>query len=93
MPDFVAEQYLSGTDSDVARRAAGRARLGAGRMTKEGTRIELVCTIFIPGDETCLYIYRADSSDVVRQAGARCSVRFDRISEALTDLGAGEGAR
>ncbi|MGO9954525.1 MAG: hypothetical protein ACLP50_00845 [Solirubrobacteraceae bacterium] len=87
MREFAAEQYLSGNDTAAAEQAAGRARLAAEQLSRDGTAIELIRAIFIPADETCIYIYRADSLEVVREAGARSSLRFERISEALTDIG------
>ncbi len=84
MPEYLAEHYLSGADGALARRAAGRARVEAERMTTEGTPIELLQAIFIPGDETCMYLYKAESSELVRRAGVRCSLRFERISQAHT---------
>ncbi len=95
MHEYAAEQYLSGNDTTAAGHAASRARRAAEQLTREGTAVELVRAIFIPGDETCIYLYKADSPDAVREAGARSSLRFERISEAHTDLGLlryGEGA-
>lgn len=86
MREFVAEHYLSGTDAAAAERSAGAARLAAERLTREGTAVELVRSIFIPEDETCIYIYWADSIEAVRAAAARSSLRFERISEAATEL-------
>ncbi len=87
MREFVAEHYLSGTDAAAAERSAGAARLAAERLTSEGTAVEFVRSIFIPEDETCMYIYRAASIDAVRAAAARSSLRFERISEAVTEIG------
>jgi hypothetical protein len=87
MREFAAEQYLSGADADAAERRASVARLAAERLTREGTPIEFVRSIFIPEDETCIYIYRADSIQAVQQVAARASLRFERVSEALTETG------
>ena len=43
--------------------------------------------IFIPEGETCFYIYRADSIEAVRAAAARSSLQFERVSEAVTEVG------
>ncbi|MGZ4197266.1 MAG: hypothetical protein ACXVFQ_13280 [Solirubrobacteraceae bacterium] len=88
MPEFVAEQYISGKDADEARRGAGIARLSAEQLTREGTPVEFVRSIFIPRDETCIYIYKAGSIEAVQAALARTTLRFERISEAVTEHGA-----
>jgi hypothetical protein len=87
MREFAAEQYLSGTDVDAAERRASVARLAAERLTREGTPIEFVRSIFLPEDETCIHIYRADSIQAVQQVAARALLRFERVSEALTETG------
>jgi hypothetical protein len=89
--EFVAEQYLSRTDAAGADRGANAARLAAEQLTREGTPVEFVRSIFIPEDETCLYIYRADSIEAVRAALEHAPLRFDRVSEAVTGAGTPTG--
>jgi hypothetical protein len=87
MREFVAEQYRSSTEVDAAERVASAARLAAEQLTREGTPVEFVRSIFIPEDETCFYIYKAVSIESVLAAGARSSLRFERVSEAVTESG------
>jgi hypothetical protein len=87
MPEFAAEQYISGTDTAAAERRADVARRAAEQLTREGTPVEFVRWIFIPQDETCIQMYRAGSIDVVRLVAARASLRFEHISEAVTETG------
>ena len=82
MPEFVAEQYFSRTDVAGARRAGTAARDAAEQLTREGTEIELVRSIFVPQDETCMLIYEADSLDSVQLAAQRAALTFERIAEA-----------
>jgi hypothetical protein len=97
MGEFAAEQYMAGTDPGGVRRGAGVARLAAEQLAREGTPVEFVRSIFIPRDETCIYIYRAGSIEAVQAALARTPLRFERVSEAVTDRGtradAGDSAR
>ncbi|HEY2201384.1 MAG TPA: hypothetical protein VGH56_05825 [Solirubrobacteraceae bacterium] len=88
MHEFVAEHYISATDADGAQRGASIARLAAEQLTREGTPVEFVRSIFIPRDETCIYIYRAGSLEAVQAALARTPLRFERVSEAVTQQGA-----
>ena len=68
MREFVAEQYVSRTDGEAAERGANAARVLAEQLTREGTPVEFVRSIFIPEDETCIYIYKADSIETLRAA-------------------------
>jgi len=93
MREFIAEQYISSTDVDEARWGASVARLAADQLTREGTPVEFVCSIFIPRDETCIYIYKAGSIEAVQAALPRTPLRFERISEAVTEHGTPASAR
>ncbi|MGD0084471.1 MAG: nickel-binding protein [Acidimicrobiales bacterium] len=87
MHEFAAEQYLSGADTAAAKRDASIARIAAEQMAREGISIEFVRSIFVPEDETCIHIYQADSIEAVREVAARAALRFDRVSEAITETG------
>jgi hypothetical protein len=82
MTEFVAEQYFSRTDVAGARRAGVAARDAAEQLTREGTEVELVRSIFVPQDETCIFIYEADSLDSVHLAAQRAALAFECIAEA-----------
>jgi hypothetical protein len=82
MPEFVAEQYFPRTDVAGACRAGREARRAAERLAREGAQLEFVRSIFVPEDETCMFIYEADSLETVRVAGERCALAFDRIVQA-----------
>jgi hypothetical protein len=59
MREFVAEQHVAGSDANAAQRGADAARLAAEQLTREGTPVQFVRSIFIPRDETCVYVYEA----------------------------------
>jgi hypothetical protein len=79
MPEFVAEQYFPRAGAAAASRAGTAARRAAEQLAREGAQIELVRSIFIPDDETCLFIYEADSVETVQFAGERGALAFERI--------------
>jgi hypothetical protein len=93
MREFIAEQYRSRTETNAAEHGASAARLGAEQLTREGTPVEFVRSIFIPEDETCFYIYKAESIEAVRAAAARTPLRFERVSEAVTEIGMPSGMK
>jgi Protein of unknown function (DUF4242) len=84
MRDFVVEQYLPAAGAAVAAQRAAAARRAAEEMRSEGIRVQFVRSIFIPDDETCIHLYRADSIDAVRAAVTRASLPLERIAEAVT---------
>jgi len=83
MREFVAEQYLPAADAGVAAQRADAARRAAEQLTREGTQVQFVHSIFIPDDETCIYLYRAESIETVELAAARASLQLDRLAEAI----------
>ena len=88
MREFVVEQYLGAACSDAAAGRAGAARRAAEQLTSEGTPVQFVCSIFIPEDETCIHLYRAESIDAVRAVATRALLAIERIAEAESDSGA-----
>jgi hypothetical protein len=84
MQEFVAEQYLPADGAGAAARGARAARRAAEQMTREGTRVQFVRSIFIPEDETCIHLYRAVSIEAVRAAATRASLRLERVAAAVT---------
>jgi hypothetical protein len=72
MPEYLVELYtVAEPDSAVL------ARLG------DGTGVRYVRSILIPGDETCLHLVDADSSELVAEAFERAGLTADRIVEAV----------
>jgi hypothetical protein len=92
MPEFIAEQYFSRTDAAGARSAAGVARQAAEQLAREGTNVELVRWIFVPEDETCMFMYEADSLECVRMAAQRGALAFEHIAQAVTEPEGGSSA-
>ncbi len=83
MREFVAEHYLPADGGSAAKRCARAARRAAEQLSREGTEIEFVRSIFVPEDETCIHHYRADSIEAVRVAATRASQQLERIAEAV----------
>ncbi len=84
MREFVAEHYLPATGAEAAVVRASAAREAAEQLTREGTPVEFVRSIFVPVDETCFYLYRADAIESVRAAAARASLPLNRVAEATS---------
>jgi len=53
------------------------------QLTREGTAVRFVRSVFVPEDETCFYLYKAGSADDVRKAARRAELTFERVCEAV----------
>jgi hypothetical protein len=83
--EFLVELYVSRTEPLAAEQGAARARLVAEQLTREGTPVRCLRSIFVPEDETCFYLYEADSADDVRVAVERAGLPFERVAAAVTN--------
>ena len=78
MREFVAEQYVPAVGVGAAAKLAGAARQDAEQPTCEGTRVQLLRSIFVPEDETCIHLYSAESAEAVWLAAARAALRLEK---------------
>ena len=51
-------------------------------MTREGTPVRYMRSIFIPGEDKCYCLFEGESADTVRQANERAELPVKSISEA-----------
>jgi hypothetical protein len=78
---FLVETYapaaiaLADTETQVRRAAV--------ELTCAGTPVRYVRSIFVPGDEMCLYLFEAPSLEAVREASERAGLAPERIVEAV----------
>jgi len=87
MRAFVAEQYLPADGAAAAARGADAAVRAAEQLTREGTPVRFVRSIFVPEDETCFHLYLAESIEAVRAATGRADLRVEHVAEALSHSG------
>ncbi len=79
MPNYVVERYRSRSDPDSLGAVADRLADGARRVSQEGVSVRYVETIFLPGDETCLHAFEADSPADVQAVLRLAGIEVDRI--------------
>jgi hypothetical protein len=84
MPRYLVETYLA--RGEAGGRVAGerRARLAAVDPTRDGKRVRFDQSIHIPEDETCFYVFEAQSAADVSDVAARADLDAIRIVEAVT---------
>jgi hypothetical protein len=82
--EFLLEQYVSRTDSAAVERGEERARVAAEELTREGTPVRFLRSIFVPEDETGFYLCEAASVDAVRELAKRAALPVERVVEAAT---------
>lgn len=85
MAEFLVEHYVARGDVGAIARGAKGARLAAEALTRRGTPVRYVRSIFIPEDETCFVLYEATSAEAVREAARGGALPFERISETLNE--------
>jgi Nickel responsive protein SCO4226-like len=85
VPEYLLELYASRSDRQAVEAAVERAREAAERLTRHGTPVRYVRSIFVPEDETWFLLYDASSVDLVRTAADHAGLAFDRVAEAVTD--------
>jgi hypothetical protein len=90
MADFLVELYVSEAEAGTVALHAEAACLAAEELTREGTGVRYVGSIYVPSEETCFFLYEAVSADAVREAARRGALAFDHIAEAVTDSRKGE---
>jgi hypothetical protein len=56
----------------------------AAEVSKEGTPVSRLLTLFMPDDEVAFCLFAARSSASVERACRRAALPFDRISRAIT---------
>lgn len=83
MAEFLVELYVSRTDPEAVARDAERARAASAELTREGTPVRFLRSIFVPEDETCFFLFEAGAVDVVREAARRAALTFEHVAETL----------
>ena len=64
---------------------AVHARQTSERLTREGTPVRFLRSVFVPEDETCFFLFEAASATAVQEAGRRAAVQFERVVEAVAE--------
>ena len=80
---FVVDHYRPGLNGDELRQLAERVRDAAVEMGRAGQPIRCVSSTVVPEDDYFQTVFEAKSERLVREAHARASISFERISLAI----------
>ena len=80
MPEFLAEVYVSKAGEAARLPDIETVVAAANQVTQEGSRVELLRLIHVPEDETCFYLFSAESADGVVDTADRAGLRLDRLA-------------
>jgi hypothetical protein len=83
--EFLVELYVARSDGASVGPSAHRARLAAEEVAREGTPVRWVRSIFVPEDETCFFLYEAETVEGVERATQLASLGVERIAQAVTN--------
>jgi hypothetical protein len=90
MAEFLVELYISREDGAGVGGRTEIACLAAEELTRQGTPVRYLHSIYVPEEEICFFLYEAVSADAVREAAQRAALPFERVSEAVAQSKGGE---
>jgi len=82
--EYLLELYVARTDGRAFERGAERGRSAAEELTRQGTPVRHLRSIFVPEDETCFYLYEAPSVEAVQEVARRAALSFERVMPAVS---------
>jgi hypothetical protein len=84
MPSYLAETFLARGDAGERAARERRACSAADELTREGTRVRFDCSIHVPEDEICFFVFDAPSAREVALAAQRAGLEPLRVVEAVS---------
>jgi hypothetical protein len=79
--EYLVEVYVE--DGAALERGVERARQTAEELSREGTPVRFLRSIFVPVDDTCFFLCEAASTDLVLEVARRAQLPFDHVAEAV----------
>lgn len=85
MKEYMVELYVSRADPGAVERAAHLTHRAAAQMTRLGTPVRFLRSIYVAEDETCFFLYEAESEDAVRAAAEAAGTPFEHVAEVVEE--------
>jgi hypothetical protein len=83
MKAYMVELYMSRSDPGAVERAAQLTKRAAVTMTALGTPVRFLRSIYAAEDETCFFLYAAESEHAVREAALASGRPFEHVAEVV----------
>jgi hypothetical protein len=84
MTGYVVEVYLSRLRATTLEDLTARARRVSEELSRAGTPVVYVRSIFLPEDEICFHLFDAPSLEAMQEACARLGLTHERIARATS---------
>ena len=81
---YLVEWYQPALSAALLEETARQLGRSAAEVSREGTAVSLLLTLFMPEDEVAFCLFAAGSPASVEQACRRAALPFERISRAIT---------
>ncbi len=82
-PRYLVEWYRPGLTGELLEQTASTIDRCTADLSAEGTRVDLLLTLFVPADEVAFCLFAAGSPTSVEQACRRARLPFTRIAETI----------
>jgi len=82
MEEFAIELFVPRREGDTVAAQADRLAALAANLREEGTKVRYLRTLHLPQDETCFFVFEADSLTSMRRLKARARLAHARLASA-----------
>jgi hypothetical protein len=84
LPSYLVETYLARGQAGECTARDHRARSAAEELTQESTRVRFACSIHVPEDEICFFVFDAPSGREAALVAQRAGLDPLRVVEAIS---------
>jgi hypothetical protein len=84
VPSYLVETYLARGNAGELAACERRARSAAEELTREQSRVRFECSIHVPEDEICFFLFDAPSGRVAALTAERAGLDPFRVVEAVS---------
>lgn len=83
MSVYMVERELPGISMDQLAGAQKAAIDTSKQFTKEGKPVEYIRSMYVPGDDKVMCLFKAENADTVRQVNDKAKIPYKRVVEAM----------
>ena len=80
---FLVERYLPPAAADGLPASVAHAARLCADLSRSGRGVRYLYSVYLPTEDTCFCLFRAQSSDTVREVNAKADFALDRITDAV----------